>query len=566
VKETNDNQQRSKPDRESKRRRLLGALIRPRSPHELRMSSVLSHPIPPEDSLEGRMLKLRMENDIAFQIRLRELERSRWNHARAVSWGGSGFQMAKLLRYFHAEYESRITTHGINALPASFNVVEAFLDFTKELIQFQIRDEVEYLLSLDDYFQWYGDQNVLPEASLLEGVLRSGVIYSYDMRTSEDEYRILGESDRRVAGISMIRHGSELTCVMLAGEKPPWMPDEEVEKMISKMRFVPGKEKLGAESHLSVRDRYLDGAPDYAKVILLTRFDLRTRQHDVRYILVDGGIQFIVLTDDIEVYEYLPAEERQSHYEEAEKKLSRYDDLFSATMSLIFLPIFTADLSGEMHDLTVSTEISSRLSEREQAETRSELKYAKLHLQRTVNCLPMRSVVDRQNRELSPPEFEFNSEGYWKPIGPTEIGEDKNGNAVAGRTWVSRHEQWTIKKAENFIVKRSFIPTEGPDPGYVYIQRSAGHAANVYKIGLTRKTVEQRSKQLTSSTSVPLPFDIVASFEVGNCGAVEAETHKRLAWCRINPQREFFRDDLRRLIETLNSVIADICPNKITDV
>jgi len=99
------------------------------------------------------------------------------------------------------------------------------------------------------------------------------------------------------------------------------------------------------------------------------------------------------------------------------------------------------------------------------------------------------------------------------------------------------------------------VPPSGPDPGIVYVVRSAGHEHEVYKIGLTRRTAEARANEL-SNTSAPLPFAVLAKWQVGDCSRIEQAEHRQLAAYRWNPNREFFRFSLAEIVATLQRVIA----------
>ena len=61
-----------------------------------------------------------------------------------------------------------------------------------------------------------------------------------------------------------------------------------------------------------------------------------------------------------------------------------------------------------------------------------------------------------------------------------------------------------------------------------------------YKIGMTERTVEERLKELNSSTSQYNEIKIVASCENDECLAFEKELHKQFKKERINKKREWF--------------------------
>jgi hypothetical protein len=162
---------------------------------------------------------------------------------------------------------------------------------------------------------------------------------------------------------------------------------------------------------------------------------------------------------------------------------------------------------------------------------------------------------DEVQRRITPPDMQFKHDGYWKAIGPLEIGEDMNRNPTIGRTWVSRHELWSARSPQSFLLHRGKTDQNGPDPGVIYVQRSPAHEIDVYKVGLTRRSAEVRAAELSSATGVPLPFGILAKWDVGDCGQAEKEIHERLAAYRINPRREFFRVELAIICQVIGDIV-----------
>lgn len=79
-------------------------------------------------------------------------------------------------------------------------------------------------------------------------------------------------------------------------------------------------------------------------------------------------------------------------------------------------------------------------------------------------------------------------------------------------------------------------------PGYIYVLQNELFGPYVVKIGLTRFEPDTRAKQIyNGSTGVPIPFDIVTAYSVGDCKQAETAIHKRLKAFRIHGRREFFR-------------------------
>jgi hypothetical protein len=112
-----------------------------------------------------------------------------------------------------------------------------------------------------------------------------------------------------------------------------------------------------------------------------------------------------------------------------------------------------------------------------------------------------------------------------------------------------------MHEASNYILTSLGLepdPLEEPEPRQPTLLTSARQEANghVYvlsnqslpgllKIGYTCLTVAERVRQLSRSTSIPRPFEVVASFETATPIAHEAEIHALLAMHRT-PGREFF--------------------------
>lgn len=89
--------------------------------------------------------------------------------------------------------------------------------------------------------------------------------------------------------------------------------------------------------------------------------------------------------------------------------------------------------------------------------------------------------------------------------------------------------------------------------GFVYVLRNIC-MPGIYKIGMTDRAPSQRAEELSSSTSVPMPFDLVCFAEVMDAASVERAIHEELDDRRVNPAREFFAltgEDVRNLISTL---------------
>lgn len=139
---------------------------------------------------------------VAFQLKLKELEKRLPLLLNARLKNGSGLQLSKLLRSYFLEYFDRYFKHGPDSFPTSFNVVESFMSFDRANRFFDLRDEIEHLLSISDYFSWYEKGDIPRNQRILEDLMTEGVIYSYDLISNERSLRITSDSQQVFAGVS----------------------------------------------------------------------------------------------------------------------------------------------------------------------------------------------------------------------------------------------------------------------------------------------------------------------------------------------------------------------------
>jgi hypothetical protein len=83
------------------------------------------------------------------------------------------------------------------------------------------------------------------------------------------------------------------------------------------------------------------------------------------------------------------------------------------------------------------------------------------------------------------------------------------------------------------------------------------------KIGKTSKSLEQRIKELSASTSVPLPFTCFYACTVKDASFAEHQLHDAFDNHRVNPRREFFKISPERVVSALKlAEIENITPKK----
>jgi hypothetical protein len=451
-------------------------------------------------------------------------------------------------------------------MPSSFNVLEAFFPFRKDLLVFDLAEEREHLFSLTGYIDWYTKGGLPEEFRLAADSLQEGIIHSYTTIGDAASFLITGdEIDFRIAGMSLIRHGREVVAMLLAGkrQRPAGIRKEErlpetSEGATSQHFYPPGKEDLRPAEHLTEEDRFLEGTADFERVIVATRVNADRVTHDLRYILVDHGRGFNVLTDDPRVLEAIPLSMRQKFKTAIAEQFPMYEPLFAAALTMLYLPVYFAENGALVAANEVATLLRSERQKRNVREALDEFGPQVVRFERSILTLPTEIHDNRStSQRIEAPELQFSSRGYWKAISPDEVGEDQDGKPIFGKTWVHVQDSWVQTSAERVFIARTELRSKCPDPGYIYIMRSGSHDSNVFKIGLTRRSVSARARDLTNVTAAPTQFLEIASWQVGDCAGIERAIHAQLEYCRINKKREFFRAPLGQLIKVIESVISE---------
>jgi len=96
----------------------------------------------------------------------------------------------------------------------------------------------------------------------------------------------------------------------------------------------------------------------------------------------------------------------------------------------------------------------------------------------------------------------------------------------------------------------------------IYILTNEAMPGHV-KIGRTSTNLEQRIKDLSASTSIPLPFICFYACTVNDALFVEHQLHDAFDNDRVNPKREFFQIAPERVVAALKlAAIEDVTPKK----
>jgi hypothetical protein len=92
--------------------------------------------------------------------------------------------------------------------------------------------------------------------------------------------------------------------------------------------------------------------------------------------------------------------------------------------------------------------------------------------------------------------------------------------------------------------------------GKIYILSNRENK-NILKIGYTNRSVEERVKEINSSTGVLIPYGVRAMWMINSASEVEAEIHQLLSAYRIRTDREFFQMDFRDAFRFISDYIRE---------
>ena len=87
--------------------------------------------------------------------------------------------------------------------------------------------------------------------------------------------------------------------------------------------------------------------------------------------------------------------------------------------------------------------------------------------------------------------------------------------------------------------KPSIKKIAGDEPERVYILANPSYRNGLFKIGLTKRTINTRIRELFT-TGVPTPFSVCAVLNTSDCAELEKKLHRMWADNRVNPKREWF--------------------------
>jgi hypothetical protein len=94
---------------------------------------------------------------------------------------------------------------------------------------------------------------------------------------------------------------------------------------------------------------------------------------------------------------------------------------------------------------------------------------------------------------------------------------------------------------------------QGKHNSWIYIL-SNKTMPGLYKIGHTTKHPDERAKEISRATGVPIPFEVEWAFDCFDSDRLEVEIHRALDSFRYSSNKEFFEISLNEAKETIRKL------------
>lgn len=299
------------------------------------------------EAIVKRMKEDRKDPDVKKKLRL-EFEKS--SALRLIqNLNGAGLPQDKMIREYNEEYNSRLFNFSMYDMPSSFNTAEAFTKFLPHASVFKILNEVDHIVSFVDYLDFVtSDDDGLKDFAGLN-FIEDNVIYSYNGSHDPEEltFQCAESSVFAVSGISIVKHGTEVNVLMLAGKRCNL--DEktlELEEAYIDLQPVGHRQHIKPSEDLNIEAVPLIEGTSLWKTIVMCRIDTISSSIDVRYIAHDCGMSFQAMTDDVSVFLDADGSFLDTRFESIMQKhtkdLLEYQSLFEFIKVCLNLPLYVS--------------------------------------------------------------------------------------------------------------------------------------------------------------------------------------------------------------------------------
>ena len=121
---------------------------------------------------------------------------------------------------------------------------------------------------------------------------------------------------------------------------------------------------------------------------------------------------------------------------------------------------------------------------------------------------------------------------------------------------IERLSQLGLRELLRSYQRKPQVTHSSNKSGWLYVLSTREQPA-LLKIGMTRRSVEERVKEINSATGVPIPFSARSVFSVNDARDAERRVFENLDSFRIRSDREFFQVPYEKAIRAIKECLSE---------
>ncbi|NKL77110.1 GIY-YIG nuclease family protein [Rhizobium leguminosarum] len=462
----------------------------------------------------------------------------------------------------------------------SFNYFESFCEIKlhkNSIAPFaEPAEELDHLFSIIDFFEYVtGVESQEFSLNRLTELPEDRVLH-FTVNGNINDFTFLTPKGREfvISGFSMIRRGNYLSWYIIGGEMysaEDWAKEVADDEEVEPQHVPPWKARFLAEASERVGNRSgaptpLEGTETAQRTIIAGEVDLVTQKHLGRCYMSERANTFRIICDDPDMLDYIPnGPEKTEAQAQLQEQAQRTEVMWRLGEALFQLPAYFA------FKIQIAKTVAVSAGQRASAQGNKGGRGIGLNF-KTVSALDFISDGTVPLRSYTPNHYSTETGGHWRRLSANASGKGPHGEDVKGRTWVRTEKsratfsdgprtiyvKSTIAAAK--LVAEQYAQAAAANAGLarkgernvLYVLRCMVMQNEVYKVGWTSGTAEERAKQISSATGVPNAFIVVEHWQHPDPESLEKNVHAMLDPYRVADNREFFKlefSSLKRIIE-----------------
>lgn len=484
----------------------------------------------------------------------------------------SGVKLAAddLLRAYTEDINVRSWMHGIEHLSYSFSILYPFFNYNIDFDfdYFELLDEEDYEFSLIDFLDFVTDFDFEKSNQLIDENFQIDLIYNFNFNNNPKDFVFSSDNSSNfiIGSISIVRRAHEVIVLIQSGKE---FDRSKLQKELKDIdyKIEPHKKKIVGDKMAQIEPVLFRDMPDYWKVNSIFRLNLEDYTIQTRYIAQDLSSSYQVASDDIFKYINIETGEFKNElsektYKDNLKMLEEFVPLEELAKLSLYIPYYLNFKDDKMEVIDYRTDFGKFINKPSNRNKLNSIPKKYKIISKSLWTLEDLQIKSNSQITLKNNIFKIEKSGLWKPLLAHEIGADKKGREVIGKTWVSKTLSWIEEDSKAITISKvkSDIIYTGKNSGKIYIMRNPLMPNDIFKIGLTRNETDDRTAQL-STTGVIDKFYVLNEWQTFDCVLAEKQIHDLLDHLRVDPRREFFNITSKEASKIIEAVVNEINKN-----